>query len=108
MRNIKKADLDSVLNLLNHGFDPEKKRVYPEPGYYYLEGAYGGHKLVQIITAGGGVRDVLTHVGYGTKRDLYNGMQSLLEGRREESIEEHYKINQVRQEYFDKKAKNSR
>jgi hypothetical protein len=49
------------------------------PGTFYLEGAYGGHKLVQVINYGGGVRDVL-YCGYVSKRELYHLIGALLNG----------------------------
>ena len=49
------------------------------PGTFYLEGAYGGHKLVQVINYGGGVRDVL-RCGYVSKRELYHLIGALLDG----------------------------
>ena len=48
-------------------------------GTYYLMGAYGGHKLVQITNHGGGVRDVL-RVGYSSKRELYYAIYAYLDG----------------------------
>lgn len=48
-------------------------------GTYYLEGAYGGHKLVQIVNYGGGVRDVFRN-GYGTKRETYRLIAAYLDG----------------------------
>ena len=48
-------------------------------GTYYLMGAYGGHKLVQITNYGGGVRDVL-RVGYSSKRELHYAIHAYLDG----------------------------
>jgi hypothetical protein len=45
---------------------------------YYIEGAYGGVKLVQIVTEGGGIRSISN--SYGTKRHLYDFMQAYLAG----------------------------
>jgi hypothetical protein len=98
---VKKEELDQLIRLLNHTGDPDLRRVYPELGTYYLMGAYGGQKLVQIITEGGGVRDVLPHLGYTSKKELANGMRAYLAGRHEPYTEEHYQIpfkrEQIRQ-----------
>lgn len=40
-------------------------------GNYHLDSAYGGWRLVQMASDGGGVRDVL-HTGYRSKRELYD------------------------------------
>jgi hypothetical protein len=44
-------------------------------------GAYGGSKLVQIVNEHGGVRDVLPHLGYTSKREVAAGIRSFLIGR---------------------------
>ena len=48
-------------------------------GNYHIDRAYGGCQLVQTVTAGGGVRDVLDH-GHVTKRALYELMHAYLKG----------------------------
>jgi len=48
-------------------------------GCYYIDGAYGGVKLVQIVNDGGGIREIST-IGYGTKRELYNWLQAYVKG----------------------------
>jgi hypothetical protein len=47
-------------------------------GNYHLDGAYGGYALHQMMTTGGGIKDILT--GHMTKRDLYNRMQAFICG----------------------------
>lgn len=95
-RRVKQEEIDQLLRLMNHQGDPDLRRVYPEFGTYYVMGAYGGQKLVQIITEGGGVRDVLPHLGYTTKHELVNGMKAYLAGRHEPHTEEHYQVEHRR------------
>jgi len=48
-------------------------------GNYHIESAYGGHKLSQISNESGGTRDI-THLGYVSKRELYDALSSILTG----------------------------
>ena len=48
-------------------------------GNYHLSGAYGGVALHQMLTPGGGIRDVFKS-GHGPKRDLYNRITSFIDG----------------------------
>lgn len=48
-------------------------------GAFYIDGAYGGVSLVQIMNEDGGVRDVLGS-GHVTKRELYDRIQAYLRG----------------------------
>jgi len=83
---VTQKDLDAVLNLVNGA------RKYPEIGYFYLMGAYGGLKFVQIVNESGGVRDVLPRIGYVGKRQMLDALTSYLEGRGEARTLEHYGI----------------
>ena len=83
---VTQKELDAVLNLVNGG------RKYPEVGYFYLMGAYGGLKFVQIVNESGGVRDVLPHIGYVGKHQMLDALTSYLEGRGEARTLEHYGI----------------
>lgn len=65
-------------------------------GTYYLMGAYGGHKLVQITNYGGGVRDVL-RVGYSSKRELYYAMHAYLDGMEAAATDSHYSVAALRE-----------
>jgi hypothetical protein len=47
-------------------------------GHYCLDSAYGGVKLVQVMTNGGGIREISSH-GFGTKRELYIFMRGMIE-----------------------------
>jgi hypothetical protein len=60
-------------------------------GTYYLMGAYGGHKLVQITNYGGGVRDVLG-TGYVSKRELYRAVSAYLDGIDAAATDSHYSV----------------
>ena len=46
-------------------------------GCYVLSGAYGGYKIQQLVTEGGGVRSC-SGFGYGTKRECYTWLQGAL------------------------------
>ena len=48
-------------------------------GCYYIQGAYGGYQLQQIVNNGGGCRTLL-NTGYTTKKELYNNISSFLLG----------------------------
>jgi hypothetical protein len=61
-------------------------------GTYYLMGAYGGHKLVQITNYGGGVRDVLG-TGYVSKRELYRAVSAYLDGIDAAATDSHYSVD---------------
>jgi hypothetical protein len=87
------ADLTGLVNRLNRevgaeehtgreATDAEKAAGFysvANIGTYYIMGAYGGNKLVQITNHGGGVRDVLGE-GYLSKRELYRAMHAYLGG----------------------------
>ena len=48
-------------------------------GCYYIQGAYGGYKLEQIVNKGGGCRTLL-NTGFTTKKNLFNNINSFLLG----------------------------
>ena len=48
-------------------------------GAFYIDGAYGGVTLYRMVTAGGGVSDVLS-CGHVPKRDLYGRLQAFYRG----------------------------
>jgi hypothetical protein len=81
MARVTKAELDSLLAVMNRREVTKPRREYPQIGFYYLMGAYGGSKLVQIINEHGGVRDVLPHLGYTSKREVAAGIRAFLDGR---------------------------
>lgn len=85
---ITKRDLDGAVDRLNvlAGY-PEGTPLWTRDadgknratiGMYLLSGAYGGWKLEQIVSDGGGVRSI-TH-GYLPKREVYNMIHAYREG----------------------------
>ena len=97
MTRVKKAELDALLELVNsEPMLPERR--YPEIGYYYLMSAYGKIKLVQIVTDTGGVRDVMPHLGYCTKREMVNGLRAFLAGKWQIDDEQRRGIKKLRAE----------
>lgn len=92
---ITNADLERLLIAINkatgNALEPYANEPWTDPrtgmktnnkanvGTYYISGAYGGVKLVQICNEFGGERTVSSH-GYGTKRQLYTFMQGMLNG----------------------------
>jgi hypothetical protein len=87
MKRITDTDLKQLVDRINHVTgNPMKPYNYSletgttaNIGCYHLSGAYGGVKLVQICTNGGGERDIST-LGYCTKRELYNWINAFLRG----------------------------
>lgn len=63
-------------------------------GRYYVQGAYGGWKLVQIVNEGGGERSVTD--GYGTKRELYHLIHAYREGMHAASADDRYTVAAIR------------
>lgn len=103
-------DLEGLVDRLNRevGAEPKPYRDATEAekaagfygvwnvGTYYLMGAYGGLKLVQITNYGGGVRDVL-RIGYSSKRELYYAMHAYLDGIDAAAAGSHYSVAAIRQ-----------
>lgn len=48
-------------------------------GNYHLDYAYGGVKLVRMVSDGGGIEEI-SRDGFGTKRQLYSWLQAFLAG----------------------------
>jgi len=46
-------------------------------GNFHLDEAYGGIKLVRMVTEGGGI-NIITRNGYGTKRELYLQLDAMI------------------------------
>lgn len=78
MERIREAHLQSIVDTLNTnaGFNP-KEVSYNTVGAYELDYAYGGVKLNKITNNAGGVTTV-SNGGYGTKRELYNQLWTIL------------------------------
>ena len=83
MRRITQKDLEMLVARINElTGNPEKPwngNCVANIGNYHLSYAYGGVKLHQMVSDGGGVRDVLS-TGYTTKRDLFNHLHTFLSG----------------------------
>ncbi len=83
---ITNAQLETFLRSVNEGRGKETRK---DLGYVYLDSAYGGARVVEIVNEHGGVR-VLSDFGYGTKRECYNflvGMAAgIAAGRQDNSI----------------------
>ncbi len=82
---INQSDLYAVLNRINHtaGQNPEPwtkqedGKLRANVGTYVLDWAYGGVRLSQLTSEGGGERDI---TGRGTKRETYHRMHAFLRG----------------------------
>lgn len=86
MSTITKANLEHLCNLINKATGnkleayskDENGKFRSNVGTYVLSGAYGGWKLEQIVSYGGGIRSITN--GYISKRDLYYQMSAYLDG----------------------------
>lgn len=84
MERITQKDLENRVQRLNelkgYPIEPYTQDVNGKhranANNYHLSGAYGGVKLVQMCETGG-CRDISTG-GYGTKRELYNIINSMI------------------------------
>jgi len=83
---INQSDLEATVNRINRATGnkleavtrgDDGKRTY-NIGTYVISYAYGGCKLEQIVSDGGGIRSITS--GYVSKRELYYQMQAFLAG----------------------------
>ncbi len=87
MERIKESDLEHQVKRINKATEsPEtpytrnhQAKLTANIGNYHLDYAYGGVKLVQMLSPGGGIT-VISNGGFGTKRELYNWMHAFLAG----------------------------
>lgn len=63
-------------------------------GRYYVSGAYGGWKLVQIVNEGGGERGITD--GYGTKREVCQLIHAYREGMAAGRGDDRYTLEALR------------
>ena len=56
-------------------------------GSYRLESAYGGHRVVKILSDGGSIETIPGMSGFDTKRDLYNKLMYFHPENKESSHE---------------------
>lgn len=59
--------------------DKATGRLWANIGNYHLDWAYGGVRLVRMSNQGGGI-NVISTVGFGTKRELYNWLRAFIDG----------------------------
>ena len=63
-------------------------------GRYYVQGAYGGWQLVQIVNEGGGERSITS--GYSPRRELHALIHAYREGMGAGSLEDRYTVAAIR------------
>jgi hypothetical protein len=80
------AQLEKLVEYLNKLTNsPMASYTKTETGYnanignYHLDGAYGGHKLVRMVSTGGGITDIST-IGFASKSDLYDWIHAYIKG----------------------------
>lgn len=85
MNNITKENLERAVMYLNKiAGTPEKPweqkdgKMVANIGCYFLDGAYGGYKIVQMVNESGGERSITQ--GYLPKRELYNLIHAYKDG----------------------------
>ena len=75
---IKESELKQMVKKinLNLGFTEEEcEDRYYTPGSYRFESAYGGHRVVKVLTVGGCIETIPGMSGFDNKRDLYNKLR---------------------------------
>ena len=87
MERITKQQLQRTVDRINkiagQPEDPwtrgEDGKLRANIGNYHLDWAYGGVKLYQMETEGGGCSDIL-YTGYVSKRELYGQLHAFISG----------------------------
>jgi len=71
---VKESDLREQVNRINAelGFKPEDITKRYTIGTYILDSAYGGHRIVKVLSEGGCIETIPGISGFYTKRELYN------------------------------------
>ena len=90
MKRITEKDLqhlvDQINALTNSPSTPYGKNTDGKPtaniGCFHLDYAYGGVSLHQMVSVGGGTKDVF-QCGHTTKRELYNRLNAYIMGCKE-------------------------
>jgi hypothetical protein len=77
MRRITKADLDSIVSILNTRAGITGPITWSTPNAFQLDGAYGGYALVRVENESGGVREILSR---GTRGEIYRRISDMLTG----------------------------
>jgi hypothetical protein len=73
---VNKADLEMMRDRINKALNQPLEYTN---NHMYLDGAYGGWKLSQVMPTGSGSRNI-TASGYTTKKELYGEMRAFLAG----------------------------
>lgn len=82
MQRITQLNIEAVVNRLNVATNsPTKSYVSgaPQALCWYIGYAYGGYQL-QRMSSKPGCTGVTTYGGYGTKRELWDRVQAMLDG----------------------------
>ncbi|KKN26099.1 hypothetical protein LCGC14_0878160 [marine sediment metagenome] len=86
MDRITQKDLERMVDSINKATEsPETPytrtngKLTGNIGNYHLDYAYGGVKLVRMVSDGGGIT-VISTGGFGTKRALYHWLGAFLAG----------------------------
>ena len=80
-----KARVNQLNNCLGYPTEPWKpylvnNRLVGNIDYFYIGQAYGGYRLEQICTEGGGARDISPR---GTKREVWDYVTAMIAGVKE-------------------------
>ena len=86
MPRVTRKDLDAIAARINRmtgnpaePYRQEAGRITANVGSFHISSAYGGWALHQMVTEGGGVRDVL-HSGHVPARELQGAMFAYIAG----------------------------
>ena len=88
-RRITAKDLESQVRIINtltnnpqEPYTSNMEGYKPNDGAYYLDSAYGGVQLVQMVvsSAGSGEKDILPRGYHCTKRELYQRLEGFIAG----------------------------
>lgn len=78
---ITRKDLDALADQINDAIGASREvwtNGVANIGTHYVQGAYGGYQLQEVVTDGGGIKSVT--YGYQPTRELYNQMRAYLHG----------------------------
>lgn len=84
---IRRQDLENLVSHINKRTNSpgapwthtKEDKLKANIGNYHLSWAYGGVQLVRMGNKGGGI-SVISTIGFGTKRELYNWLQAFIRG----------------------------
>lgn len=78
MAGVSVRDLNSVVGRLNREFG-RPEQGWNAVGHFYVDGAYGGYALYEVVNANGGVRDV-SNMGHQPRAVIYQFVRGMLAG----------------------------